>query len=89
VLTIAAGARAEQDSLSERDSVRAEIDAFVAANQSRFLWWIRPDFLATDDETRRWLLMRIQDRADRETFARASELKSCLSRLSNDVSAES
>jgi hypothetical protein len=70
------------------DEVRAEIDAFVAAHRDAALWFVHEGFVPATDEARLRALTHIQRRGDRATFARAGELKRCLSPNSSAESAE-
>lgn len=73
----------------DRATLEREVDAFVAAQRDRCLWFMRRDYLPHTDDERRWVLTEIQRRADRATFVRASELERWLSPISNAASAES
>ncbi len=63
------------DRRMESERLHLVIDELVAEERARSLWSLREDFLPRTDDERRWVLGEIQKRADRATFACASELK--------------
>lgn len=87
--TLATTSGTEYDPRVDRATLEQEVDAFVAAQRHRCLWFVRRDYLPSTDDERRWVLTEIQRRADRATFVRASELKQWLSPISSAASVDS
>jgi hypothetical protein len=73
----------------DRPTFERAVDALVATQRDRCLWFVRHDYAPRTDAERLWVLTQIQQRADRATFVRASELKRWLSPNSNAASVDS
>ncbi len=74
-------------SLPTREDVVRQVDQLVDRCRVDHLWFQRPDFYPRSDPERLAILEAIQKRADVDTFRRAGQLKTWLSRLSSSESA--